>query len=177
MKVICISGKAQHGKDTTAAILKKCLEERGNRVLVTHYADLLKYICKSFFGWDGVKDDNGRHILQYVGTDVIRQKAPDYWVDFIANFLNIFDNEWDWVLIPDTRFPNEVDKMAERFGAMHIRVVRPGFISPLTTEQQNHPSEVALDDRVPDCFLVNSGDIDELEVTINTWIKETIYAD
>ena len=161
MKVVCISGKAQHGKDTTASLIKECLEERGERVLVAHYADLLKYICRTFFGWDGNKDE----------------KAPDYWVDFLAGFLEIFDNEWDWVLIPDTRFPNEVDLMKDKFDATHIRVVRPNFVSPLTTEQQNHPSEVALDDYFPDCYLDNSGDMDALRETVNTWIKETIYAE
>ena len=32
MKVICISGKARHGKDTLAGVLKKHLEDHGNRV-------------------------------------------------------------------------------------------------------------------------------------------------
>ena len=57
MKVITISGKAQNGKDTTAGLLKAALEADGYKVLITHYADLLKYICKQFFGWDGQKDD------------------------------------------------------------------------------------------------------------------------
>ena len=126
---------------------------------------------------NGKKDEKGRHILQYVGTDVIRKKAPDYWVDFIAEFLEIFNNEWDWVLIPDTRFPNEVDLMREKFGATHVRIVRSNFESPLTTEQQNHPSEVALDEEIPDYYLMNTGDLDDLRETVNTWIKETIYAE
>ena len=46
MKVITISGKAQNGKDTTAGLLKAALEADGYKVLITHYADLLKYICK-----------------------------------------------------------------------------------------------------------------------------------
>lgn len=50
MKVITISGKAQNGKDTTAGLLKAALEADGYKVLITHYADLLKYICKQFFG-------------------------------------------------------------------------------------------------------------------------------
>ena len=48
MKVICISGKARHGKDTLAGVLKKHLEDHGNRVLVTHFGDLVKYICEKF---------------------------------------------------------------------------------------------------------------------------------
>ena len=170
MKVICISGKAQHGKDTTASLIQECLEQHGKRVLVAHYADLLKYICKTFFGWDGNKDEKGRYILQYVGTDVVRKKTPNYWVDFLADFLEIFDSEWDWVLIPDTRFPNEVDVMRERFGAMHVRVVRSDFVSPLTTEQQNHPSEIALDEYIPDCYLMNQGSMCDLRETVNTFV-------
>lgn len=177
LKVICVSGKAQHGKDTTASMIKESLESRGEKVLITHYADLLKYICRTFFDWDGNKDEKGRHILQYVGTDVIRQKAPNYWVDFLADFLEIFDGEWDWVIIPDTRFPNEVDLMKRKFDTTHIRVIRQNFISPLTTEQQNHPSEVALDDYFPDCYIYNDGEMDALKETVNTWIKETIYED
>lgn len=177
MRVICISGKAQHGKDTTASLIKESLEARGERVLVAHYADLLKYICRTYFKWDGKKNEDGRHILQYVGTDVIRRKSPDYWVNFLADFLELFNCEWDYVLIPDTRFPNEVDLMKCRFYTIHVRVARPGFVSPLTAEQQNHPSEVALDACVPDFYLENSGSIDALKATVNTWIKEKIYGD
>ena len=48
MKVICISGKAQHGKDTVAKLIAQILEGYGNRVLITHFGDLLKYICKIY---------------------------------------------------------------------------------------------------------------------------------
>ena len=72
MKVICISAKAQHGKDTVANFMKECLEAKEKRVLVTHYADLVKYGCKTFFNWDGQKDEKGRALLQYVGTDIVR---------------------------------------------------------------------------------------------------------
>lgn len=69
MKIVCISGKAQHGKDTTAKLLEEILEAQGNRVLIAHYGDLVKYVCKTFFGWDGKKDEKGRTLLQRVGTD------------------------------------------------------------------------------------------------------------
>ena len=42
MKIIAISGKAQHGKDTTAEFLKSELETHGYKVQIAHYADLLK---------------------------------------------------------------------------------------------------------------------------------------
>ena len=49
MKVICISGKAQNGKDTTAKILEEKLISDGNKVLIAHFGDLVKYVCKTFY--------------------------------------------------------------------------------------------------------------------------------
>ena len=176
MKILAISGHAQNGKDTVAGLLKDGLKADDNRVLVTHYADLLKYMCRTFFDWDGNKDEKGRHILQYVGTDVIRKQAPDFWVDFISSVLTYFNENWDYVLIPDTRFPNEIDKLISNgFDVTHIRVVRPHFKSTLTEEQQKHPSETALDNIKPDFYIYNEGSMEELQVKINEWIKANLY--
>lgn len=178
MRVIAISGHAQNGKDTTAAIMSRKLEDHGDKVLIAHYADLLKFICRTYFGWNGEKDEQGRQLLQYVGTDVIRKQMPDYWVDFIISVLKLFDGEWDYVLIPDSRFPNEIEKLRDSgFDVQHVRVVRHGFISPLTAEQQNHPSETALDNTVPDSYIINDGTLDDLDAAINTYMKENIYGD
>lgn len=178
MKILAISGHAQHGKDTIAGLLRDSLKADGKRVLVTHYADLLKYMCRTFFDWDGSKDEKGRHILQYVGTDVIRKQSPDFWVDFVASVLTYFHEHWDWVLIPDSRFPNEINKLISNgFDVTHIRVVRPNFQSPLTEEQQKHPSETALDDIQPDFYIYNEGSIAELQAKINRWIKENLYGE
>lgn len=174
MKVILISGHAQNGKDTVASFLGSELTESGKRVLVAHYADLLKYICKTFFNWDGAKDEKGRQLLQYVGTDVIREECPSYWVDFIIDMLEFFGNNWDYVLIPDTRFPNEVERIAERFDSVHLRVVRNNFVSPLTKEQQMHPSETALDNFEPDVLIYNDGSIQDLKETIHHLISEAL---
>lgn len=175
VKVIAVSGHAQHGKDTVAGMLSKKLTADGNKVLVTHYADLLKYICKAFFNWDGNKDESGRSLLQRVGTDVIRKQAPDFWVNFVSDTLSFFNEEWDYVIIPDTRFPNEVEKMKEKFDVVHLRVVRDGFLSPLTPEQQAHPSETALDDVEPDYYIKNNKGLDELDAVVAEWIEGSLY--
>ena len=175
MKVIAISGHAQNGKDTVAGIMERYLKEHGSSVLITHYADLVKYICKTIFGWDGKKDESGRQLLQYVGTDVVRRKAPDFWVDFIVAVLTLFDGNWDYVLIPDTRFPNEIDKLKSKgFDVCHLRVVRPNFVSPLTPEQQAHPSETALDNIAPDFTVVNDGTLDDLNARIVSYMEKRI---
>ena len=166
-KIILISGKAQSSKDTSAQFMKLYLESNGEQVLICHYADLLKYICKTFFDWDGKKDDKGRTLLQYVGTDVIRNKnhAPNYWVGFIVDLLWMFYDEWDYIIIPDTRFENEIHKMSDGFGksiVSTIRINRPNFDSGLSQEQLNHPSECSLDEYEFDHYINNDGTLEEL---------------
>ena len=172
MRLICISGKAQHGKDTSAEIIKGFLEDSGARVRIIHYADLLKFICKSWFDWDGQKDEYGRTLLQRVGTDTIRSKDPDYWVDFVAGLLKLFPDEWDYVIIPDCRFPNEINVMKANFDTIHLRVNRTNFISPLSPEQQNHKSETALDKACPDLWIENNGTRSDLKNNIIYLLKD-----
>ena len=174
IKVLAVSGKAQHGKDTAAQIIYDELVKKGNRVLLTHYADLLKYICKSLFNWDGQKDEKGRHILQYVGTDVVRKECPDYWVKFVVEMLDFFGENWDYVIIPDTRFPNEIEYISKHYSTQHIRVVRPNFVSTLTDEQLKHPSETSLDDYPNNVVLWNAGSLDDLIESVQAYIEDGV---
>lgn len=159
-KVVCISGQARAGKDTFAEMVKQNLEEVWNRkVLTIHNADLLKHMCKTLFNWDGNKDESGRHILQYVGTDVVRKQRPDFWVSFIIDVLNLFPDHWDYVLIPDTRFPNEISELKKAgFDVTHIHITR-NTENDLTDEQRNHPSETAMCNVVPDLTIENNSDL------------------
>ena len=163
MTIVLLSGKAQHGKDTCGQYIADMLKEHSKRVLIAHYGDLVKYICTQFFGWDGKKDEAGRAMLQRVGTDVIRKQYPDYWVNFLLELFRLFKDEWDYVIIPDVRFENEVDLFKDsEFDTIHLRVLRTDFESPLTIEQQHHPSETALDHVVPDKWIYNMGTLEEL---------------
>ena len=176
MKIITISGHARNGKDTVAAMLRDRLEAGGDKVLIAHYGDLVKYICRSFFGWDGEKDEHGRSLLQYVGTDVIRKADPDYWVQFIIRMLRFFPDTWDVVIIPDARFPNEIRAMREEgFDVTHLRVERPNFNNGLTEEQKAHPSETSLDHTEPDVLLLNDGSLEHLWILVGEFVKEKMY--
>lgn len=171
MNVICISGKACHGKDTLGSMLADELTRRRYRVLTTHYADLLKYICRQFFGWNGEKDEYGRYIMQYVGTDIVRKKNPEFWTSFVMSVLSMFHEKWDYVVIPDCRFPNELTCVSDAgFPMCHVRVVRDNFVSQLTKTQQNHPSETSLDDVSPDVIIHNGGNLDELRQKVSALV-------
>ena len=171
MRVILVSGKAQSGKDSTAFIMKELLEKQQKKVLIIHYADNLKLFAKNYFGWNGIKDEDGRKLLQWLGTDVIRKNYKDTWVDMIIALLKGIQTLYDYIIIPDVRFPNEVDKMCDNFDCITIRIIRPNFDNGLTDEQKNHPSETALDDYPMEYELINYGDLKNLLETIKTFLK------
>jgi hypothetical protein len=172
MKICCISAKAQHGKDTAAKLIKERLEYKGQRVLITHYADLLKFICVKFFGWNEVKDEAGRTLLQYIGTDVVGAKNPAYWAEFIVGILKMFPDIWDYVLIPDCRYPIEVETMKTQFDTVVLRVIRPDFDNGLTEAQKNHPSEVDMDNYDFDFALLNNGSLDSFRSNLNLFVDD-----
>lgn len=163
MTVCCISAKAQHGKDTAASIIKEHLESLGNNVLIIHYADLVKFVCTKFFNWDGKKDEAGRSLLQYVGTDKIGARYPSYWVNFIVSVLKVFNDVWDYVLIPDCRYPIEVSRMEEHFTTVVLRVERPNFDNGLTLEQKQHVSETSMDEYFFDAVIYNDTDLESFK--------------
>lgn len=170
MHIILISGKAQHGKDSVAKMLKQKYEQQNKKVLIAHYGDLVKFVCEKYFNWDGKKDEAGRTLLQWIGTDIVRSVNPNYWVDFVKGMLSMFKGEWDYVLIPDCRFKNEM-QWDEEWNTITVRINRINFNSPLTLEQQNHPSETELDDYNFDYVIDCESGLDKLEFEVEKFIK------
>ena len=179
MKIIPISGKMRHGKDTSAAFIKRELENQGRRVLIIHYGDYLKFLLKNYYGWSGDKTDKGsRELLQHFGTDVIRKQEPYFWVDNVIHFLKLTQADWDFVLIPDTRFPNEIARQIDTFGrenVITIRVDRLDFVPEgATQEQLQHESETALDRYPFDYYLYNTKDLDGLQEKVHIFCNEVL---
>ena len=175
MKIVLISGKARHGKDSLAAFVKEDLKKQNRKVLITHYADLLKFICINYFNWNGKKDAEGRQLLQYIGTDKIRAVDPDTWVIFIIKILKIFPDTWDYVLIPDCRFVNEVSLMKKNFNDIKvIRIHRPNFINDLSEEQKNSESETALDNYTFDYVICNDSTLDNLKLKAEYLVEDIL---
>jgi len=152
--IITLSGQAQHGKDSSVQIIKEFLEKNYKTALIINYADYLKYLAKQYFGWDGEKDDKGRALLQWLGTEKIRSKHPDFWVDVVINIAKALEEEYNYVLIADCRFPNEIHRWkTERYTIISVHVERLDFDNGLTVEQKAHASKTALDDYMFDVYL------------------------
>jgi hypothetical protein len=144
-KIITISGKARNGKDTFANMLSNYFSISDKKAYIYHYADPLKMCATNYYNWNGEKDEKGRSLLQWLGTEKVRANNPDAWIQIAREIIcgTLFDA--DYVIIPDARFPNEIEFWGDDLlTSIHVR--RGAYLSTLTEEQQMHESETALDD-------------------------------
>lgn len=177
MKVIAISGKAESGKDTIANEIKRLLEEQNYKVMIIHFADVLKFVCRQYFDWNGEKDEYGRTLLQQVGTEMREKNNPNMWVNITKELINGIGVEFDYVLVPDTRFKEEINMLNEYFDCISVRVLRQDIdsdgvasdhINHLTDEQRAHKSECDLDNykffnyRIVNNYYINNDTFNSL---------------
>lgn len=168
-KLIGITGKKQHGKDTLGQFFVNNYDfER------LAFADALKEACRHIFGfteeqlYGNKKEDidefwgvSPRTVYQYVGTDLFREQmykiipktGKNIWVDVIKK--QILD-KWKknpniCFVITDVRFDNEVD-MIRKMGGIMIKVVRS-----IENSDDNHPSESNVDSLSVDHIVLNNG--------------------
>ena len=145
MKCISISGPAGHGKDTLANKLKHHLESKGKKVFIIHYADYLKMVANQVYNWNGIKDEVGRDILQKLG-DKMRAKDKMFVINELLRILNLVKDDFDIAIIPDARFPKEIECLKDIGKTISVHITRVDYNNNLTNEQNNHSTERSLDD-------------------------------
>lgn len=174
--VIMISAKAQHGKDTFADTF---IENANNyRCLKIKYGDVLKFIAKEYFSWNGEKDEKGRQLLQWLGTDLCRENNENVWVNCVKEIVKALQTEYDFILIPDCRFPNELNWEDTDYLTYTVRIVRKNedgtsYDNHLTEEQKKHPSETALDDYKFN-YEIENRDMQDLNFAARTILSDIV---
>ena len=146
--VLGISGKAEVGKDYVAASLSGW--QRFS--LAWHFK--VWAVAQGKATYEEVFDTKPPHVrklLQLAGTEEGRDvygediwcNAAQAWIQILAS---VSDKNPALFVVPDVRFPNEVD-MIHSMGGRVLRIEAPqrAAKSRLTEEQRLHPSEVALD--------------------------------
>lgn len=173
MHIYLISGKARHGKDTTADIIIK--ETQGTKISL---AKTIKQYAVDYFGWDGKEETKPREFLQILGTEVIREKLndPDFHVrrtcediSVISEYKKIMGENAPIFIVPDCRYVNEIEGFIDCFGEQNvtsIRVDRPDFDNGLTEEQKNHKSEISLDNYQNFNYSISNTSLDELKESV-----------
>ncbi len=147
-QVVGVCGLPGCGKDALASILV----ERHGFVRLS-FASRLKDVVSCMFGWDrgmlegaspesraarerpdewwarrlGIPDLSPRRALQIVGSDAMRQGMhPEIWLACMERDIDALAKHGRpiKIVIPDCRFPNELDMIAGRLGGQVVHVMR-----------------------------------------------------
>lgn len=181
---IGIGHKKQRGKDTFAGFLMTALERYGvGRAVKVSFADPLKRLAMAVFGLtyeqcygtDEQKNSQtqitccdadahcrtthywltARQVLQHLGV-AMRKAWPGIWSR--APMRRAYDPAEVFVLISDTRFPDDADNIKEAGGFL-IRVDRAD-----APDTDGHSSEQALNDYSKWNMVINNDhDLEHLE--------------
>ncbi len=171
MKVILIAGKARSGKTKAAHILKKILEEKKEKVVITEYSKYIKLFAKDFLGWDMISEPKPRSFLQEMGEYVRKLNRDIYFVERMKEDLRIYEHFVDVVIISDVRMPKELDELKE-FHPIKIQVANDLQSYDLTEEQEAHETEHALDNYTSFDYTIQNKTEKEMKEILLTIVKE-----
>ena len=190
--IIGLCGAQGSGKDTVANIL---VSKHG--FVRISFASALKDVISILFSWPremlegdtaesrawreapdaewslktGIADFSPRKALQYVGTDLIRNRVyADIWVDIVKN--RIRSNPDAKIVVSDCRFINEVEMLKTFPNTSIVRVLRKGIADKgITSEKNIHLSETADLDPYVSITLDNDSTIEALESTVGWFVS------
>ena len=167
-KIIIISGKASSGKSLVGNIIKQNI----NNTVLLAYADYLKMYAKNIAGWDGSEDTKPRELLQQLGVELIKTKIDDNMlIKRIIEDIKVYSYFYDYIVITDARFPNEIESIKNEFdNVISIRVNRN--IYSLERKYQNHSTETGMNEyNNYDYIIDNNDDIKALELKVMEVVK------
>lgn len=168
-KIILISGKKRHGKDTVAKMMQGALDAE-----ILHFADPLKFILAETLEMDIDQleakknvDDKYRVMLQRLGTEAMKPIfGDDVWAKVLRKKLDSPEYDGRYILVPDWRFLVESEEFAE---AYKVRVNRPS----VAVDWDQHASELELDDYEGyDYLLENPEDLTELQKRVDILLED-----
>lgn len=171
MRVIGILGEKASGKSTVAKMLTKYLPCR-----LYAFADPLKELCQDvyclphecFYGDDDQKNKvveelgvSGRHIMQYIGTEVFRTVDESTWINYLGRQIVALYEEnkkpASWLhrlfglrrrpvhaVIQDVRFPNEGALLIKFRNSLGLRVDIVYLTGRGVVAKDSHSSESSI---------------------------------
>lgn len=190
-KLIGISGKKKAGKDTAALPLLR----KGFKRLA--FADPLKRGVEEMFGWSAYETDTQegkakvdpmwnvtpREVMEKLGTDIFRDQLTQifpelklsersFWIQRMKSSLQNIKYRQSDVVIPDVRFPDEVD-FIHKMGGKVIRII-PEYTG-YEIDSNESDLEKALDDYHDfDIIISNDGSISDLEKLIQQLVLKGV---
>lgn len=182
---IAFTGKLASGKTTAAKFL---VDERD--FVRMALADELKAIGAEIATWmhqsrvlsheDRMrlldkKTTLGRRWLQFLGTECLRSRLPDIWIQILLH--KIRSSAMSKIVVDDARFLNEAQTLRQA-GFLVVKVQTPeadrlARIEELYPQYRGrleelsaHPSETEVDLVEPDVLIVNRGSLEDLKAEV-----------
>lgn len=132
----------------------------------------------------GGMEEKDAPMLQIWGTNFRRARDENYWVERVDERIQYLiqlhkDSEDDLIiLIPDMRFENELEYVRSFDNGCYLRMMRLNddgsqFIDP--TRPSDHPSEISLDDFVPDFEIqATTGDMLKIHTDVRQLMEKLL---
>jgi len=173
--VLGFCGKAGAGKTTIAnMVLNQFLKMTDTKIgcVIIPFAKALKDLAVQL-GWDGVKDERGRRLLQLLGTDVCRDCiSEDYWVErWKESVARERARKIQLIVADDVRFENELNCI-KSLGGITYQLV--GRSMELSKDASTHPSEQLYLKLADDLLISNTSTFEALECRAKEIVKRLI---
>ena len=145
--IIVIAGKARSGKNTTADLLKTLFEADSKKVILSPYTKYLKRYVEEITGDKIDEDHKPRDLLQQLGVEVIKEKLGkrDLFIARQLDDIDIYSYFFDVIIVPDARFPNEIETLKKSYEHVISIKVKSSLDSDMTIQEKMHITETALD--------------------------------
>jgi len=162
MKIYIMNGFPGSGKTT----FEKCVGNLVKHVSIISTIDPIKKIAYDF-GWNGEKDAKGRKLL----ADLKRAWVTydDQPFRYIGYELNGIDYDYpDCVVFIDSREPEEIKELCERFEAKSVLIRR----ASVENKDQSNDSDKNVLDYNYDIIIENNGDLGDLALAAENFVKK-----
>ena len=165
-KIFIIAGKARQGKDTVCEYIREYYKDLNSLYLPNNY--YMRDYAKRIIKWDGSDATKPRELLNTLADYARNNFDKHFYIKRTIEDINVFANFYDIIIIPDARFPYEIEIPKQKFSnVISIHLERPNYISELTNEQKQHPIETSLENYNDyDYKIINDGTLEDLKIKI-----------
>ncbi len=146
--IILIGGKARSGKSTVAGYLKEKYLSQNKKVVISPYTKYLKQYIEEITEKKMDEKNKPRELLQKISAELIKDHLgkEDFFINRQIEDIEIYSYFMDVIIIPDVRFPKEIEIIKKTFSnVISIGVIRKNYQSDLTDNEQKDITETALE--------------------------------
>ena len=173
--IICICGKAGSGKSLAANYIYEEYTKKNKKVIISPYTKYLKKYVSEILEKKINEKNKPRTMLQKLSSELIKKKLgyEDFFIKRQLEDISIYKFFFDVVIIPDVRFPNEIECLKNKeYKVISIGIKRENYNNKLTTEQKSDITEIALDNYNKYDFIIQNNNTNYFKKEIKEIIRK-----